>query len=155
MDELSWGEPLAFILVGISISSATKSSMCLTWKTASLWLPKSIPWAVTYGNTQKAAVSRKPKSYAFSLCHLSVILSHTTPFCVQERAFQNACATGRQASHTRMARFILVTSLMERKRLLATWKQCFRISEPGFSCGEGPCLSGTLPRAWERTVSSL
>lgn len=36
MDELSWGEPLAFILVGISISSAAKSSMCLRWKTASL-----------------------------------------------------------------------------------------------------------------------
>ena len=67
MDELPWGEPLAFILVGISISQVLqKWYVSETEKSLSLWLPKSIPWADAYGNTQKAVVSRKPQSCAFS-----------------------------------------------------------------------------------------
>lgn len=119
MDVLPWGEPLAFILVGISIPQVLqKWYVSEVEKSLFLWLPKSIPWAVAYGNSQKAAVSRKPKSCAFFQCHLSVILSHNTHFCVQERLFLDAYSTGRQVSLTKMARFTLVISLLERKRLL-------------------------------------
>lgn len=64
MDKLPWGEPLAFILVGISIPPSA-AKMCLRWKRASLCGCPFIPWAVAYENTQKAVVSRKSKSCAF------------------------------------------------------------------------------------------